>query len=64
MTKYEYSLNKNNESNALKDTPQALWEYAQRPPPRVVEPYLEIKVAEYYQLSVRVKKCALSDNLS
>lgn len=45
--------------------PEALWGYAQstQPPPSgVVEPYLVIKVAEYYQLSVWVKKCALSDD--
>ena len=42
--------------------PEALWGYAQSTQPQpsgVVEPYLVIKVAEYYQL---VKKCALSDN--
>lgn len=57
VRKYEYHLNKNNESNALNAPTDPLGIFSESPLPffhhhlGVVESYLEIKVAGYYQLS-------------
>lgn len=49
ITKYEYSLNKNNDSNALRRPHRPSGVFSETP--GVVEPYWEITAAESYQFS-------------